>query len=297
MGVSVRHRLTVAMTAAAGALLLAGCGATENGPVIEAPPTANLEVVGGASSLSELQSLLNSELAQAGSTPSDGEGTQILAEVNDLTNDQSLLTAERIDALQTLGHSLVVKYETTLSGLSSDVGGSGLTSAQQRSVQAMIANAQQQLESLDTTIAGATLVDQLRSEVLSIEPSPRVDGLITPAVHTALAAGALETAAETLTTRLNNLSGRVSQSNTNAGAEQGLQQSAASEIQRMYATANQAVATLTELTPAGYPGNAAALTVVKTNLSNSQNGAEAAVNQDLTALSTCLSDDQSNTAC
>ena len=193
-------------------LLLAACGEFENGPVIgnpaQATPSSN---IGSSLSLAGLQQELADQLSQVEATQTDPGSGPLASEVSALINDQALLASERIADLQQLGHNEAVTLEGDLSSLIGDVqDASGLTSGEQASIEGVIYQIRDQLQALDAKIAADTLVDVLRTDVLSVDSSTRVAGLIEPMVHIALAAGDLLNQARNLSTQASRLSSRES---------------------------------------------------------------------------------------
>jgi len=137
--------------------------------------------VGSSLSLAGLQQQLAKPAQCDPADESDPGGAAFAAEVAALVNDQALLSSERIAQLQQLGHNEVVTLEGDLSSLSGDVQSTaGLSLAESGAIEYVIRQVDAQLQSLDAKIAADTLVDVLRTDVLSVESSTRVEGLIAP---------------------------------------------------------------------------------------------------------------------
>ncbi len=293
---------TAILTAAsvAVALLVGACSGTENGPVIGTPAQASMPIadVGSSLSLAGLQQQLASQLNAIQQTESDPGGAAFAAEVAALVNDQALLSSERIAQLQQLWHNEVVTLEGDLSSLSGDVQSTaGLSLAESGAIEYVIRQVDAQLQSLDAKIAADTLVDVLRTDVLSVESSTRVEGLIAPVVHTALGADSLLVAANVLSTQATNL-GQTIQANVgvNQATEEQILGNLQADINSMKSTGSSIAARALALSPSGYPGNQGELSSLKVQLGDSAS-LPTSGHGDVTSISNCLNDDQTSQAC
>jgi hypothetical protein len=276
-------------------LLLAACGESENGPVIGTPAQATPSSGAGSSlSLAGLQQELADQLSQVEATQTDPGSGPLASEVSALINDEALLASERIADLQQLGHNEAVALEGDLSTLIGDVqGDAGLTGGERASIDGVIYQIRDQLQALDAKIAADTLVDVLRSDVLSVDSSTRVLGLIEPMVHIAIGAGDLLGQAGVLSnqaTRLSNQSQSVA--GTNQAQEGQLLSSLEGDVATMQSVGSSVFGEVLALTPSGYPGNQTTLGSLKAELTNAEAGAASLARQDATDISTCIADDQ-----
>ena len=284
-------------------LVLSACGPTENGPVIGTPATGSVAVANAASSgaMAAFEQQLVDELNQAAQTQSDHESTQISAEVNALANDHTLILAEQVDQLKQIGAAQVAKREATLSSLRRDIDSHArLGSSQVAALLAVVDGVQGQLQSLGAKIAGDSLVDVLRSDVLSVDTSTRVYGLIDPMVHIALAADVVINEAGSLASHRSTLAGEAAARSTlNSPREAFLLAELGSQVSQLQAAAETVVSQVLQLRPGGYPGNASTLQALKSDLVSAQTGPAATAGQTVAELTTCLSDDTASppTAC
>jgi hypothetical protein len=154
-----------------------------------------------------------------------------------------------------------------------------------------------QLQSLDAKITADTLVDVLRTDVLSVDSSTRVEGLIVPAVHAALGADSLLVAANVLGTQASSLSTRIEANvGVNQAAESQMLGNLQGDIASMNSTGTSVAARALALSPSGYPGNQGELASLKSELSASSS-LPTWGHQDVTSISTCLADDQTSQTC
>jgi hypothetical protein len=275
-------------------LLLAACGESESGPVIGDPAqAAPSSAAGSGLSLAGLQQELADQLSQVEATQSDPGSGPLASEVDALINDQALLASERVADLQQLGHNEAVTLEGDLSSLIGDVQDDpALNGGERASIDDVIYQTRDQLQALDAKIAADTLVDVLRTDVLSVDSSTRVSGLIEPMVHLAIGAGDLLGQAQTLTTHASSLNSQIrSQAGLNEGQETQLIADLNNQVATMQTTGNEVFATALGLTPAGYPGNQSTLNSLKSELTAVEGGAALAGREDAANISTCLGDD------
>ena len=178
----------------------------------------------------------------------------------------------------------------------------GLSSAQAGAIEYVIRQVDDQLQSLDAKIATDTLVDVLRTDVLSVDSSTRVEGLIAPQVHIALGADSLLAAAALLTDQYTSLNKRV-QANiglneiTNQTTEGTLLNDLLGDISSMNSIGSSVAAQALALSPSGYPGNQGEMDTLKSELSSANSGVATAGHQDATAIGNCLTADQAQALC
>ena len=175
----------------AAVAILAGCGVTMNGAVIGVPPSIAPGAVLRATdpALGVYQQSLLGELNQAAATQGGRESQQLQAEFNALTNDHTLIDAEKIDVLRQFGASQISVRQSLLTQLIADVQSRHHLSAGQRS--AVVSNLQAvsaHLSSLGNVIAQDILVDRLRTDIVSIASSTQIYAIVQPVNHLAAAA-------------------------------------------------------------------------------------------------------------
>jgi hypothetical protein len=180
------------------AFALSACGVTASGPVIGVPQPVQVSESSASASdaLAAFQNFLDNQLSQAVATVSGSDGVQLAAEVNALANDASLIGAERVDALRALGEHAASTREAVVERLIGDVQAdsklAGTSVAGSDVGQTLIARLEAvraQLEALAARIAGDSLTDVLRADVVSVGSSSRVYGLVSPVTHIVIAAG------------------------------------------------------------------------------------------------------------
>lgn len=285
---------TLAGLSTAAVLLLAGCGGTVNGPVIGTPAQAAPSPPGASASLTlaVLQQQLFGQLSAAGASGSDPEFTQFTSQVNALLNDQALLASERFSSLQQLGTGEASKLEGELSSLNGQVeSNSALSSEERFEIEEVIHSINDELQALGAKIAADTLVDVLRNDVLNVDSSTLVNAVVEPVVHIAIGAGDLLSEAALMSSQAQNLGGQISPTATNQSTESQLVSSIQSDLAAMNSTGNAVFTQVLQITPAGYPGNQATLSTLKTDLTNVENGSAASGRTDVTRLGSCISDD------
>jgi hypothetical protein len=293
-------------TAVAGAclgvvLLVAGCAGTENGPVIGAPPLVGVSVASAGSGgiLSGLQKQLADQLSQAEQTEKQAVSDQFGAQVNALANDQALLGSERISDLQTLGHKEAVKLAGELDTLSNEVqDDQGLTAQQRGDIESVIRPVANLVQATETKIASDTLVDVLRIDVLSLDSSTRVSGLVEPVVHIALGAATLEKEAGQLAGQASILNNAIqSQAGINQSTELSDLGNLDAAVTTMQAIGSAVFGGALALSPSGFPGNQGTLDSLKSELIGAEAGAAASGRTEAATITTCLADDLTSTTC
>lgn len=184
-------RCSGGLVGVASVAILAGCGVSMNGAVIGLPPTVAPGAVLRAThpgARVDHQSLLD-ELNQAAATQGDRAAQQLQAEFGALTNDHTLIAAEKIGVLRQFGASQISVRQSLITELIADVQSRHHLSAGQRST--VVSNLQAvsaHLTSLGIVIAQDTLVDRLRTDITSIASSMQIYGLVQPVNHLAAAA-------------------------------------------------------------------------------------------------------------
>jgi len=184
-------KCSVRLVGVAAVAILAGCGVTMNGAVIGVPPPVApgpvLSATHPAAGVDQ-QSLLG-ELNQAAATQGDRGAQQLLAEFDSLTNDHTLIDAEKIDVLKQFGASQISVRQSLLTQLIADLQSRHHLSAGQRSaVVSKLQAVSAQLSSLGNVIAQDTLVDRLRTDIISIASSTQIYAIVQPVNHLAAAA-------------------------------------------------------------------------------------------------------------
>jgi len=204
-----------------------------------------------------------------------------------------------MSALKQLGAAQVQKRETTLNSLSSVVRAeSGFTSNEAYAIEGVIQRTYGQLQTLDAKIQADTLIDVLRNDVVSVETSTRVGGVIDPVVHIALAADTLLREAGVLSNDVSNLSARIQTTlGINESKEESLLSSLQGDVSAMRSVGGSVAAQALQVTPSGYPGNQGTLTNLKADVVSAETGMAVAGQQDASQIGVCLTDDTSSQTC
>jgi hypothetical protein len=131
----------------------------------------------------------------------------------------------------------------------------------------MLARADAQLQSQANSIDSATLVDVLRSVILTIGPSTRAFGLVDPMVHLAIAGGDELKAVSLLEAQYQTLARKVGHhEGANIPEETQRLNDLAAQIATVRSAATADVQATLALTPAGYPGNKSTILNVRAQL-------------------------------
>jgi hypothetical protein len=287
-------KLTALAGAAVVALSLGACGSAANDPVIGRPPTASLPAAPTSTdqAVSAYELALVNQLNQADQTQGSYEAGQISAEVNALANDHTLILAEQIDKLKSLGASAISRRETELATLSDDVRSNAhLSSSESATLLGLTGGVEAHLQALGSKIEADSLIDVLRADVLSIDASTRVSGLIEPMVHLALGAGDVGAVAGSLAQQEATLAAEARSSRFNAAKESFLLAEISNEVSQLQSVVSAVLAQDLQLTPGGYPGNTATLQTLKNDLLGSESGPAANAEQELAQVATCFADD------
>ncbi len=281
---------------ASAAVALAACGTTEYGPVIGTPAVASppLPVASTNQAVDALEQRLVSELNQIDLTPSDGEPTQITAEINALMNDHTLIVAEQMDSLRRLGAGAVAERQKVLDRLIGDIQSARLGSSQAAALLSLVHDVQHQLQAVGAKIATDSLEDVLLQDVRSVDPSTRVGGLIDPLVHVGIGAGIMSVEASSIAGRAANLGRALTSSAANYSTEKALLARVESQASAMQSTARALFSQVLQLTPAGYPANVGQLQALKGEELGTENGPASSARAELSQITTCMADDGSS---
>ncbi len=276
MGRSI-SRFTLVGSAIAVGSLLAGCAATQPGPAVIAQPAAAAAVAAQPAGdyLAGLEQAITNELNAINSTQTDNEPPEVLVELNALSSESSLIQAENFGSLVTTGSNQILKRERLVNALIADVKGNAYLSGAEvngasvsASILAILERVSAQLQAQASSIESASLVDVLRSVIISIGPSTRVFGLVEPEIHLVVAGGDELQAASILEGQYQTLKTKVShykKSSQYAEMTQRLQD-LASDVATVTSGATADVEALLALSPAGYPVNRATILSTRAQL-------------------------------
>jgi hypothetical protein len=294
---------TFAGAAVIGGMLLAGCGSTPGGAVLGVShPATSAPAPASGNALAGLEKAITAELDAVNDTLTDSEPSPILIELNALNSPSSLVRAENFAALQASGAKEIAKREQLIDGLASDVEGDGYLSgvdvagaSLRRSLMSILEGANRQLTALATRIATDSLPDVLRSDVISINASTRVNGVVEPLTHLALAGG------DELS-EINGLAAqeeqRASQISSGAATDPNYSREVAylhyltGNIAAARQTANAAENSVLGLTPSEFPGTKTIIATARTQLTllRASSGALTVAENDLAEIVTLLGD-------
>lgn len=277
MGRSVsRFSMLVGSALAVGSLIAACASNVPGAPVIGVPAAAIPAAAQPSGDfLAGLEQAVANELTAIDTTQSDNEPPQVLVELNALSSEGSLIQAETFSGLITTGANQILKRERLVSELTVDVTGSTYLAgaeingtAVSSRILALLSSVGSQLQAQASSVESASLVDVLRSVILSIGPSTRVFGLVEPEVHLAIAGGEELKAASILEGQYQTLARRVSHYPSSAGHSEEMQRLAdlATNIAVVSSNATADVNAVLALTPAGYPANKATILSVRAQL-------------------------------
>jgi|HubBroStandDraft_6_1064221.scaffolds.fasta_scaffold00103_40 hypothetical protein len=270
-----RFSVLVGSAFAVGALLV-GCAADVPGPAVIGVPPAAPQTAPPASAdfLAGLEQAVANELNAINSTQTDNEPPDVLIELNALNSQSTLIQAETFGSLVTTGANQIAKRERLMSALTADVNGNAYLSGVEingsslsGSILAMLTRVDAQLQSQANSVDSATLVDVLRSVILSIGPSTRAFGLVDPMVHLAIAGGDELKAVSLLEAQYQTLSRKVGHhEGANIPVETQRLNDLAAQIATVRSAATADVQAILALTPAGYPGNKSTILNVRAQL-------------------------------
>jgi hypothetical protein len=280
MGRSLSRFSVLVGSAIAAGSLLAGCATQIPGPaVIAVPAGATVAQAAPAGDfLAGLEQAVASELSAINSTQTDNEPPEVLVELDALSSESSLIEAENFGKLVTTGANQIAKRERLVNALIENVKNSAYLSgvevngtALSTSILALLDGVATQLQTQATALEAAAAPDQLRAVITVIGPSTRVLGLVQPIVHLALAAGAELNAASILEGEYGHLLTRANlfekgQWKVLYATELQYLGYLKTEIATATSTATADVKAVLTLTPAGYPGNKAAIVSIRAQL-------------------------------
>jgi hypothetical protein len=268
-------RIAVLATSMAAVGLLAGCASgAPGGAVLGVPDTSTSSSAQPSGDfLAGLQEAITSELGAVAATQSGADGP---SQLNALNSISSLSQYEQLRELLALGANQTSKRELVVNALVSDVKGNSYVSnitiggrSLSGSLLSILDGVDAQLQSMATAIAGTTLTDVLRVEILAINTSTRVSGLVEPQVHLALAGGDELYEVNTLAGRLQTLTGQV---NAAAGSphyasEVALLEDLTARLNSSRSTIDSVLTSVLSLTPGGFPANKATILSARAQLS------------------------------
>lgn len=270
-------RFSILVGSAAVVALLAGCATTVPGPaVIARPPAAAPGVTPPAGDfLAGLEQAVANELSAINATQTDNTPPEALIELNALNSESSLLQAETFASLVNTGVNQITKREHLINALVADVSGATYLRGVEinrttlsNTLLTRLNGVTSQLQAQGSSVSSASLIDVLRTVILTIGPSTRVFGLIEPMIHLAVAGGEELNAANLLEGQYQTLERKVNLNHhdPNYGQEMARLQNLASDIATVRAAASAQVEAVLALTPAGYPGNKATILSARAQL-------------------------------
>jgi hypothetical protein len=296
--------VTLTGAAAVVGMLLAGCSSAQpGGAVLGVPQAATVApAVATGDILTGLQKEIAAELAAVNATQTDPVPGQITLELNALTSVSSLIRAESFQALQANGAKEIATRERIVDDLASDVEGDSYLSGVDVSggslrgvLMGLLGGINSQLQALGSAIATVSLPDELRSDVISINSSTRVYGVVEPMVHLALAGGDELSEANTLAAQEQRDANTVAAgagSDSNYSRELSLLSDLSARIATTRQTAVSAVSSVLNLTPAEFPGTKTTILDARNQLTGlrAQSGALTVASSDLAQIVTLLGD-------
>lgn len=300
---SLSRFATLAGVAVIGGMLLAGCASTAGGAVLGiSHPVTPAAVPVSSNALAGLQKAITEELDAVNVSVTDSVPSQILIELNAMTSPSSAVRAENFGALQASGAKEIANREQLVESLVSDVQGDSYLSgvdvagaSLRGSLMSILRGVDRQLQGLAARIAADTLPDVLRSDVISINASTRVSGVIEPLTHLALAGGDELSEINSLATDEPN---RASQIASGAATDPNYSQEDAylhylgANIALARQTANAAENSVLGLTPSEFPGTKTTIAAARTQLTDlrASSGALTFAENDLAEIVTLLGD-------
>jgi hypothetical protein len=265
MGRPISRVAALIVGATAVGFLVAGCSSIS--PTIIAPPPSASPVNPAPNDSIEtaVNLAIQSELAQAAQTASDGAPALVQVELNALSSARSLGLSEAFSTVQTTGANQIAKREALVNTLIADVKAnkylSGVDPAG-RSLSATLLSildgVDGQLAALGERIASDSVPDVLRSDVLSIGTSTRVAGVYEPMTHLAIAGGDELFELNFLSSQQQTFAIQVAarpSSDPNHAEEASYLSDLASSIASARATITSGVSAVMSLTASGYPAN------------------------------------------
>jgi Asp/Glu/hydantoin racemase len=267
--------------ASAVALLIAGCASNAPGaavfgvppPATSAAPQASGDVLAG------LQLAIANELNAVNAAPNGGGSPEVLLELTALDNPASLARAENFTRLISLGANETTKREQVVLALIGEVdrnayirgvtvGGRSLAG----SLISMLDGVNSQLGAQSSSVASASLIDEVRASIRSINASTRVYGLVEPMVHLALAGGDELAVVNALTAREQQLAGSLAAAGASGDAHYAADLALLRDLSARLATARQtassSVSAVLSLKASGFPGNKSTILAARASLVN-----------------------------
>jgi hypothetical protein len=301
---SLSRFATLTGAAAVVGMLLAGCSSAQpGGAVIGVPVSATAKPAATSGDvLTGLQKAIAAQLAEVSATQTDPVPGEINIELEALTSVSSLVRAENFEALQANGAKEITAREHILVGLSADVEGDSylngvdVSDGNLRSaLMAVLEGSNGQLQTLANEIAAVSLPDELRADVISINTSTRIYGVIEPMVHLALAGGDELSEINTLAAQEQRYASTVAAgagTDPNYSRELSLLSDLSDKIAAARQSAVAAVSSVLRLTPAGFPGTKTIILGARGQLIGlrAQGGALTVASNDLAQIVTLVGD-------
>jgi hypothetical protein len=191
-------RIAALVCSASAIALLAGCASAAPGAAVLGVPKSATSTAPPPSGdvLAGLEQAITNELNAVNATQSANEAPESLIELEALNNPASLLKAENFERLQALGADAAKKRELVVQALIAEVQGDSylakVTVGGRNLSEWMVSilnGVNSQLGALTSSLSSVELTDQVRADIISINASTRVYGLIEPMMHLALAGG------------------------------------------------------------------------------------------------------------
>ena len=244
--------------------------------MIAQPPAAAPGVTPPAGDfLAGLEQAVANELSAINATQTDNTPPEALIELNALNSESSLLQAETFASLVNTGVNQITKREHLINALVADVSGATYLRGVEinrttlsNTLLTRLNGVTSQLQAQGSSVSSASLIDVLRTVILTIGPSTRVFGLIEPMIHLAVAGGEELNAANLLEGQYQTLERKVNLNHhdPNYGQEMARLQNLASDIATVRGAASAQGEAVLALTPAGYPGNKATILSARAQL-------------------------------
>jgi hypothetical protein len=181
-------RWSGALVGFALASTLAACGATMNGAVIGVPAHIAPSAIRSASDPppgAHLQTSVN-ELNEAAAVHAGPESPQLIADISALSNNHTLVGAEKGDVLKQFAAYQIAVRQALVSSLIANVQARPrLGGVQRAAIISHLKVVRAHLTNLGSAIAADRLVDRLRTEITSITPEALIYNIVQPVNHTA----------------------------------------------------------------------------------------------------------------
>jgi hypothetical protein len=227
--------------------------------------------------LAGLEQAITNELNAVATTQSGTQTPLALIELEALNNPAALTRADNFEKLVSLGAGQAVKREQVVEALITEVQGNayvGNVTVSGRNLRgslvALLDGVNNQLGALVDSIAAATLTDVIREDVISINASTRVYGLVEPQIHLALAGGDELSAVQNLTSEAKTLAAAVAAAGS-TDPEYSRDLALLQDLNQQIATAGKAInstlSSILSLSASGFPGNKSTITGSRSILS------------------------------